>query len=290
MRVLVTGASGQLGVYLLDALEPLRCAVIAASGAQRGERRGHALVPLALDDPERLGKLLDALAPDAVLHAGAISKPAGVLEAPELARRVNVEATGAIARWCASNARRLVFTSTDLVFDGRRGWYREGDAVSPTGLYARMKVDAEARVLACAGGLVARLALLYGPSRQRAPSYFDDAIEALRAGEPQTFFVDEWRTPLDLDTAALALVGLLGGTATGVVHVGGPSRLTRMELMRGVAEGLGIDVGLVRGNRLADRPGPEPRPADTSLETRRLMELLPNLERPSPREAAARWN
>jgi dTDP-4-dehydrorhamnose reductase len=126
---------------------------------------------------------------------------------------------------------------------------------------------------------------MFGPTRAGRPAYFDRTIEALRRGEPQSFFEDEFRTPLDLATAADLLVRLLESEAVGTVHVGGLERLSRFELIRRVATALGLDPDLVRPNRQADVPTPEPRPADVSLDTARLVHLLPDLKRPSVEEA-----
>jgi dTDP-4-dehydrorhamnose reductase len=281
MRVLLTGASGQLGAYLLERLAASGHEVVAWSGMEAGRRAGRTLRPVDLADPVATAAALDEADPDAVLHAGAISSNEAARRSPDLARAVNVEGTGRLADWCRNLGRRLVFTSTDLVFDGRRGWYREDDPAEPALTYGRTKRLAEPAVLTAPRGLVARLSLLFGPTRAGCPAYFDRTLDALRRGEPQAFFADEYRTPLDFRTAADALVRLLEGEAVGTVHVGGPERLSRHELVRRVADALGLDPGLVRPNRRADVPAPEPRPADVSLDTARLAHLLPDLPRPT---------
>jgi dTDP-4-dehydrorhamnose reductase len=287
MRVLLTGASGQLGAYLIDRLLASGHDVVAWSGMEAGRRGGLTLRPVDLADPAATAQALDEADPDAVLHAGAITSAEAARRSPDRARAVNVEGTGRLADWCRNLGRRLVFTSTDLVFDGRRGWYREDDAAEPVLTYGRTKRQAEPAVLSAPRGLVARLSLMYGPSRAGRPAYFDRTLDALRLGEPQAFFADEFRTPLDLGTAADILVRLMECEAVGTVHVGGPERLSRFELIRRVAAALGLDPELVRPNRQADAPAPEPRPADVSLDTARLVHLLPDLERPGL-EAAIR--
>jgi dTDP-4-dehydrorhamnose reductase len=181
-----------------------------------------------------------------------------------------------------------VYVSTDLVFDGQRAWNREDDPAVPVLEYGRTKRAGERHVLGTAGGLVARVCLLYGPTRAGRPAYYDRAIAALRHGEPQVFFEDEFRTPLDLWTAAEALAGLAVSRTSGLVHVSGIERVSRFELMRRVAAALKLDPALVQGNRQRDAPGPEPRPADVSLDSDRFAALLPDLKRPTIEEAVAR--
>jgi dTDP-4-dehydrorhamnose reductase len=178
-----------------------------------------------------------------------------------------------------------VFTSTDLVFDGRRSWYCESDLAVPILEYGRTKVAAEEFILAECAGLVVRLSMLYGPSRNGRPAYFDQAMAALQSGTPQAFFDDEFRTPLDYRTAARLLIRLAESEATGLVHAGGPERLSRFELMRRAATVLGAEPELVRANHRSDLPGLEGRPGDVSLDTALLRAVLPDLVIPSVEEA-----
>jgi dTDP-4-dehydrorhamnose reductase len=241
-----------------------------------------------LIDADAVCRALTAENPDLVIHAAAIASALQVRKAPERGRAVNVEATRVLAAWCTEHGRRLVFTSTDMVFDGARGWYREDDLPHPILEYGRTKAAAEKAVLEVPDGLVARISLLYGPSKAGRRSFFDDVMDRLRTGERQAFFTDEYRTPLHYATAAKALVLLAESDARGIVHVAGRERLSRHELMLRAAGALGLDARLVRANLRADVPNLEARPADLSLDTSRLVELLPDLERPSIETALGR--
>ncbi len=280
MTVLVTGASGNLGAYLIDALRLAGHGVVAWSGSVGGERSGVRLVPVDFEAPDWAGRL-DEADPEAILHAAAIASAESVRRDPPRARAINVSATQAIARWASDRGRRLVFTSTDLVFDGSKPWNREDDPAEPVLEYGRTKKTGEAAIREVSGGLVVRLPLMFGPSRCGRPAFFDRAIAALGRGEPQTFFEDEFRTPLDYPTAAEGLVRLLESDVAGIVHLAGSERVSRFGLMARIASALGFDPSLVRKNRQSDAPSPEPRPADVSLDTSRLRGLLPGLPRPT---------
>jgi dTDP-4-dehydrorhamnose reductase len=282
MRILVTGASGRLGSALIDRLTgERRHEIVAWSGTTRGRSVGIPLLPVDLCHAPAILESLEAADPDAVIHAGAVSSADAVYRGRTRARAVNVEATRFLAAWAASRGRRLVFTSTDLVFDGSKSWYREDDPARPILAYGRTKSEAERFVLVVPGGLVARLSLLFGSTPSGRLGFIDLAIDALRRGEPRPFFEDEFRTPLDYRTAADILVRLVESEAVGIVHVGGPERLSRFELMRRAALAAGVDPHLVRSGRQADAILPEPRPADVSLDTSRLAALLPAIVRPS---------
>ncbi len=285
MRILITGASGQLGAYLIDEAIRRGHEPIAWSGSDAGSRSGVPLTPVDLTEPDLVASALDDTQPDLILHAAALSSADAVRLDPAKATRINVDATRALAGWSTRHGRPIVFTSTDLVFDGSKPWNREDDPARPLLGYGRTKLDAEAAVLDSPRGLVARLPLLYGLSKSGRPDFFSKAIDALRAGEPRAFFVDEFRTPLDFATAARLLVRLGKVGASGLVHVAGAERVSRFDLMRRAAAALGLDPSLVREGRMAEVAWLEPRPADVSLATDRLLGLLPDAGRPTIEQA-----
>lgn len=288
MRVVVTGASGQLGAYLVQPLGRTGWTILPWTGSRRGRWGDSPLIPVDLTDEAAINRALTEADPDAVLHVAAISAADQVRRDPARGRVVNVEATRHIAQWCAERQRRLVFASTDMVFDGERSWYSENDEPRPILAYGATKRDAELEALKAPNSVVARLCLLYGPTRCDRPTFFDRSIMGLRSGKPQTFFYDEHRAPLDFQTAAEILVELVSSPHRGILHVGGPERLSRFELMSRIGLALGFDPALVHADSRADLVFEEPRPADLSLDTRLLAKLLPNLKRPGVEEAVRR--
>ncbi len=274
MRVLLTGASGQLGAYLLNPLISRGHDLVAWSGRCRDRRSGVNLESVDLTRIDRLEDALTHVDPAVVLHAAAVSNPKAVLEAPDRAEQVNVEATRQIADWCARRDRRLIFTSTDMVFDGCDAPYGEDDPTHPLSQYGHTKVKGERIVRAIPGGLVARITLQYGPTRIGRPGFFDGIVRGLHRNEPQTLFIDEYRTPLDYLSTAEILAELADREDIfGTLNVAGPDRLSRLDLFERVCRHLKIDVGLLLGNRMTDLRFSEPRPVDTSMRIDRLLGL-----------------
>lgn len=289
MRVLLTGASGQLGCYVVRQWRPDCGHLVAWSGSRAGRVGAVELHPIDLTRRDDVWRALECTQPDVILHTAAVSKPEAVLQNPARGWLVNRDATRTLVAWAGQYDRRLIFTSTDLVFDGQRGQYAETDPTSPVVEYGRTKVAAEQAVLTLDRGVVARVCLLFGPSLRGLPTFFDQALADIRKGTPRAFFEDEYRTPLDLGTAAAALIQLCQTTESGIVHLAGPERLSRFELMGRVAAALGLDAELVQANRIGDRPWPEPRPVDVSLRSTRLAAWLPGLVRPTVEEVARSW-
>jgi dTDP-4-dehydrorhamnose reductase len=276
-RLLLTGASGQLGAYLLRHLAGLDLEVIAWSGGQVGKLFGVPLQPIDLTERGALVTAFAAASPDVVLHAAALARVADCHRAPERAAQVNTAVTATLTELCARAGARLVLVSTDLVFDGERAPYHETDPPAPLSVYGRTKAAAELAVLVHPRNAVARVGLLFGPSLNGRPSFFDEQVNALRTGRPVTLFADEWRTPLDLDSAARALAELALADVNGVLHVAGAERLSRLEMGRELARFLGAGPGAIVAAQRADVPASEPRPCDTSLACTRWREAFPGL-------------
>jgi dTDP-4-dehydrorhamnose reductase len=281
MRILVTGASGQLGGYLLRDLRRRDKSVIAWSGSRTGSLFDYPLRPVDLADKDAVTRSFREARPDVVLHAGALASVADCYRDAEHARRVNTHGTAMLVELAGEAAIRLVFVSTDLVFDGQRGGYREEDAVSPLSTYGRTKAEAEQAVRACPGGLVVRVPLLFGPSLIGRPTFFDQQTAALREGRPIALFHDEWRTPLDFHTGAQALSALLETDYVGILHVGGPERLSRIEMGQRLAAFLRRDPSAIVAVSRDSTPAAEPRPGDTSLDCSRWRRLWPEQPWPS---------
>ncbi|MBY0229620.1 MAG: sugar nucleotide-binding protein, partial [Gemmataceae bacterium] len=213
-RLLVTGAGGLLGGWVRRA---------APSGTLAW--MGSADVPLT--DEARVASAFREARPGVVLHLAAMARVDACERDPAMAQRINAGAPALLARLCAERGAHLVVVSTDMVFDGERAPYRECDGPSAVSAYGRTKAEGERF-----GGTVARLSLLAG-------GFFDEQARRLRAGEPITLYEDEWRTPLDLPTAAAALLELAQARPGGVWHLAGPERLSRWQMGEALARAVG---------------------------------------------------
>src|SRR5262249_48570044 len=148
MRLLLTGASGLLGAYLLRELAQWQGDGVAWSGTQGGDLFGRRLLPVDLADTDQVVAAFRQSKPTVVLHAAALASVAECQRDPQRARQVNVQATALLAELAAEGRARLVFVSTDLVFDGEHAPYRETDSAAPLSLYGATKAEAESAVLA----------------------------------------------------------------------------------------------------------------------------------------------
>jgi dTDP-4-dehydrorhamnose reductase len=163
MRLLITGAGGLLGAYLLRELVN-REGILTWGGPGGGERFGRRLRPIDLTDTMAAATAFRDDRPDVIVHVAALARVADCWRDPQKAWNTNVTATSTLAELAEKTTARLVYVSTDLVFDGEHAPYRETDEPMPGSAYGRSKRAGEDRVLAIPRSAVARVSLLYGPS------------------------------------------------------------------------------------------------------------------------------
>lgn len=273
----IFGWSGFLGRHVVrrvreDGAAPLLVGRVARPGVEEGT-----FVPCDVRDDAELATLLEKHLPERVINCAALSRATDCDRDPELARETNGRFPGVLGDLCARLDLRLVHVSTDLVFSGNApiGGYEEDDEPGPLNLYGSTKVDGE---MACSAAnesaLIVRLPLLFGDSLGRALGASDSLLDAVRRGDSQQLFTDEWRTPLDVSEAAAALVELAHTSANGVLHVAGTERLSRYELGRAVLEAANITDDDLRAATRADLGLAKSRAEDVSLCTKRSRAWL----------------
>jgi dTDP-4-dehydrorhamnose reductase len=276
-RLLVTGGSGFVAGSVI-AQGPETWDVHALS---RGEAPFHrdelSWHRVDLLDAEALRRAFEDTRPDAVIHTAAIADIDYSEAHPDVARKVNVEVTRVLADLCREMGIRMVFTSTDTVFDGDRGYYSEEDVPVPVNFYGRTKVEAEQIVAALgANGITARLALVVGlPVMGAGNSFLAKMTHSLSQGKPYGVPAEEVRTPIDVVTLGQALLELAGaGHLQGTFHLAGNEVMNRLELVQRIAKRFGYSKDLVFASDVSRIPNRAPRPRDVSLNNAKARSML----------------
>jgi dTDP-4-dehydrorhamnose reductase len=270
--LLVTGASGVLGWNLCAAARE-RWRTLGIVHRHPADLPGVARLTGDLTHPEELRRLFQTVAPDALIHCAAAAQPDFCQAHPDESHRINVDVTADIADLCAGARIAWAFVSTDLVFDGTRPPYLEGDPVSPINVYGEQKAAAERVVRQrCPGAVICRLPPIFGDPGPASASFIQPWIAALRGGKELRLFTDECRTPVGARTAAAGLLMALG-LGGGILHLGGRERVSRYDLGIVLAGMLGTDAGLIVSGRQRDRTVGAPRPPDVSLDSSRAYAL-----------------
>jgi dTDP-4-dehydrorhamnose reductase len=271
VRILLLGASGLAGGVLWRDWTAAGHDVLGTRHRGDGPSR---FVRLDLLDDAALWKLVEGPF-DLVVHAAGMVDLATVQARPELAWRTNVRSVGVLLEALAGSTAKLVFLSSDNVFDGTRDTYDERDEPSPINVYGETKAAAERLVAGVPGHLVVRIPMLFGASP------FSDKFLARFAGERTPAQTDVVCAPLYLPSLGSGLQRLWHHV--GLVHYAGAQVLTRFELMSRIQRALGLDSEVV-----------PVRDADARTAVRRPPRLVLRSERhdlqgPGLDEALAHW-
>jgi dTDP-4-dehydrorhamnose reductase len=266
-RLLIIGATGFVGSrWTLAAAEHFD-----VIGAARHVQGSASSVDIDITDADSVRRALREVRPQWVTHLAAISDIDRCEREKDLAERINVDGTRRVAEACADVGARLLYTSTDAVFDGTRGIYYEGDPPSPPNWYGQTKARAE-RLLSelLPSALIVRLSLVLGRGANAGGNSYLEKVEGnLRAGRQILTPTFEWRNPIDVGTLCRFFVELIQQQASGIFHVGASDKIARYELARQLAIRLGADPALIVAQD-EPVPGRAPRGPDDFLATPRL--------------------
>lgn len=272
MKILITGGTGILGQALVatsDAGHRLsivhrRSYPVPVSGIE----------PIVLDILEsgRLAELFETHAFDAVIHAAGIASVDHVERHFEEAWRSNVIGTQHIADLVRKKDIRLVYVSSNAVFDGAAAPYGENSPTNPINKYGRIKVECEALVKRlCPESVIVRPILMYGwhlaEGRANPVTWL---LERLRRGDSIPLVTDIRENPLWSHQCAEAIWRILHLEKTGTFHIAGKDVVNRYELGQLVAQVFGLDASLLRPVDSSFFPSIAPRPHNTSFLTKRM--------------------
>jgi len=256
-RILITGASGFLGGTLCGQARERDYQVWGTFYKNRpADSAGIQLESLDLKSDSQVAELVRRILPEVVIHTAYSQNES----------EVTCHGTRRLAEACASMAANpyFVFVSTDLVFDGKKGLYREDDRAEPVLDYGRDKLAAEQVVrTTLPGSLVVRTSLLYDLAR--IPGHLDFALKAIRKGHSCAFFRDEYRSPTLVHELASALLDLARLRPEGLLHIAGRERMDRFSFGSALLAALGFSTELVAAGSLQEYAGN--RPADCSLDS-----------------------
>jgi len=252
MRIVITGADGQLGVELVPALTAL------------GEVIGTTIADLDITDPDCVNRL-GALAPDWVVHAAAATDVDGCEREPKRAMAVNAEGTRRVAEGCRRVGAGLLYLSTDYVFDGRKGTsYTESDAPVPLNVYGRSKLEGERATRSLAPlWIIIRTAWLYGTHGR---NFVKTILGKVAAGEQLRVVDDQVGSPTYAADLADAVALLLSRGLTGVYHVTNSGTCSWLEFAGEILRLSGVPSTSLTRITSRELDCPARRPAYSALE------------------------
>lgn len=268
---LITGATGLLGANASLDLSQTDRVVGVARHAPEGAPIDFVTADLSLASDR--ARIVERLRPDVVLHCAAVTSHELCEEDPAGAENLNVAASRDLAEQAVRVGSKFVYISTDAVFDGRIGGYRESSPPSPTSVYGSTKLAGERAVLEISpDALVARVNF-YGWSPSGRRSLVEFFVNRLTSGERAPGFTDVRVSTMYVGTLVDRIRRLVEIGASGLYHVANDESTTKFAFGQRVAERLGVDLEAVPPALSSDVLA-VPRGTDLSLSTDKLRATL----------------
>jgi dTDP-4-dehydrorhamnose reductase len=275
MTVLVTGSNGFIGYYLTQQLIQKNYTVVATGKGECRlpfQNKNFVYENMDFTDPFAVHDVFMKYRPEAVVHAGALSN----VDACEMNQwecyLTNVEGTLTLLFNSAACQSHFIFISTDFIFDGERGMYKEDDTPNPVNFYGKTKQEAEDAVREYAfDWAIARTILVYGQSYAAKKNILTIIKEKLEKNEAYKVVDDQYRTPTYVDDLAAGIVSIIRKKATGIYHLSGKDMLTPYQMACMAADQLGFDKSLIIKvtERNFSQPARRPRKTGFTIEKAR---------------------
>ena len=281
MKILLTGGSGRVATEVrVYADRPEYGLVFTDCAPGQCENLPFECIYLDITDRQKVMETVNLHRPDAVIHLAAFTDVDGCEDDPETAVKVNVEGTHNISEASERVGARLIYMSTDYVFDGTSGPYDEEDEPSPVNHYGTTKLEAEHVVRKIMDDyVILRINVPYGLKRDNVQHNFVSWIlEQLRSGKNIRIVSDQFINPTPLWTLPGIFFKLADSNHQGVLHYGGTEVLSRLEIARMTAEEFGCDTGLIDEVSTSEIGFRAARPLKSGLKTdliERMLDIVP---------------
>lgn len=279
MKILITGSNGLLGQKIVKRCIKHQLPFIATS---KGPNRNpdcpkDNYISCELTDEQAVTALVTSIAPTAIIHTAAMTNVDQCEQEPDNCALINVKAVEYMLEAAIQTKAHFQLLSTDFVFDGKSGPYKEDDAVGPLSVYAQSKVAAEKVVTesgysACS---IVRTIIVYGTGHNLSRSNIVLwAMEALPKGETMRLVDDQFRAPTWADDLAYACMEIILRSKTGVFHIAGPKTMSVVEIVKSVARGLNLTTPSIETISSSTLNQPAARPPRTGFILEKAMREL----------------
>ena len=271
LKFLVTGSAGLVGQqvvkYLSKSNQVFSC--YNESKPEYGDS-----VKMDLKNYEMISSVLTEIKPDVVIHLGAMTGVALCEKEKTSASEINTKATEIIAKECSKLNSFLVYVSTDYVFDGNFGMYKEDDVANPLGFYGKSKLEGEKAVQNFSTNwCIARTSTPFGlhPTKKSFPMW---VIENLQKQKQIDVLIDQFTSPTYIPNLSRMLIEISERRITGIIHVAGASKISRYQMASMVSDKLNLDGTLLKQISMNKMKWVAQRPKDSSLDVSRASSIL----------------
>jgi len=271
LKVLVTGSAGLVGQQVVKDLSNSH-QVFSCYNESKPEYGDS--VKMDLKNREMISSILTEKKPDIVIHLGAMTGVDLCEKEKTSASEINTKATEIIAKECSKLNSFLVYVSTDYVFDGNLGMYKEDDVTNPLGFYGKSKLEGEKVVQNFSTNwCIARTSTPFGlhPTKKSFPMW---VIENLQKQKQIDVLIDQFTSPTYIPNLSRMLIEISERHITGIIHTAGASKISRYQMASMVSDKLNLDSTLLKQISINKMTWVAQRPKDSSLDVSRAISIL----------------
>ncbi|MCF7807902.1 MAG: dTDP-4-dehydrorhamnose reductase [Candidatus Marinimicrobia bacterium] len=274
-KLLITGANGMLGQNLVKEFSTDHEITGIDIGPSVFHDEAVNLIQLNLLETEALRETIITHEPEAIIHGAAYTNVDGAEKDADAAFRVNAYVPGDLARIANELDIPLIHISTDYVFSGDNGPYRESDACDPQGIYARSKYEGEETVRNIAKrSAIIRPNVLYGHGYDLKSSFVDWLIFELKEGNAVNIVTDQFSNPTYARRLAVMIRIIIANEAWDTWHFGAKEVVSRFDFAQQVADVFGLRTELIHAISTSDLNQAAPRPMKCGLICDKIEEKL----------------
>lgn len=274
-RLLITGGSGFLGGNI--AKMTAKSFDVFATYNSHPNRIGECrFLPLDIRDKTQVVSVFNKIKPDLVIHTAGLVDVDYCESHPEEAVGVNVDGTRNVVMGTQGVGAKMIYISTDSVFDGKKGMYIEEDTPNPISVYAKTKLEGEKIVQQWLPSSIIIRTAFYGWHLINTSnlSLAEWIVNGLRGKRYLKMFTDVYFTPIFTNGLVKALVGMYRKEFSGIYHVGGGKRCSKFAFGQEIARTFGIDECYIQPSSIDDVGLGAPRPYDASLDNTKISQAL----------------
>lgn len=267
MKILITGAFGQLGNSLKNFLsindEVFRTGLNIPTGGKG--------LQLNIVDKIMLKDIISSVSPDVIINLAALTNVDFCESNPEIAKEIN---TNGVQNLVDVFSGKIIHLSTDYVFDGLKGPYKEEDQINPISVYGKTKYDAEKIVLDKNNNLVLRANVLYDMLWNNKASFLNWVVNNLKNKNSIQVVNDQFNNPTWTESIAEILVNCLNKNMSGLYHWGDQDYLSRYDFAIKIAESYNLKSDLIKQISTSQLKQMAPRPLNGGLDQSKLKKHL----------------
>ena len=270
MRILITGAFGQLGQALQSVLSKNSNYELICTG--RRIKEGQEGIPLDIRNQVALKEIINTTAPDILINLASMTNVDACELNPELAGEINV---AGLQHICDSFSGKIIHLSTDYVFDGTAGPYKEDDPLNPLSIYGKTKLASEHILLEKdIKNLVIRGNVLYDYSPHTSASFLNWVVSSLKDNQEIKVVEDQFNNPTWTKSMSDIIDLSIVNDLEGIVHWGDSVHISRYEFAKLIAKKFSLNESLIKPVLTSELNQPARRPLQSGLSTEKLVNML----------------